>query len=159
MPIIIFCAQSILLFPKDRGRNMTWYIKVDLENYKLHQPVQYGLLKELHSVPVRLWFKTCLIMITDTVTELFYTLHTQERSTRSDSLHTFEQAVTAVLQQTVDVQRDEELGSQWISIQVRCQCKRNLQHWDQQEAAGGRFSVPPLNLMDSIRSVLNVTSH
>lgn len=79
------------------------------------ESVEYGFLKELHPVPVRLGFET------------------------------FKQVVAAVLQQTVDVQRDEELGSQWISVQVRSQCERNLQHGNQQEAAGRRFPVPPLN--------------
>lgn len=79
------------------------------------ESVEYSFLKELHPVPVRLWFKT------------------------------FKKVVAAVLQQTVDVQRDEELGSQWISIQVRGQRKRNLQHRDQQEAAGCCLPVPPLN--------------
>lgn len=64
---------------------------------------------------------------------------------------TFEQVVAAILQQAVDVQRDEELGSQRISVQVRRLRERDLQHGDQQEAAGGRFPVPPLDLMDRSR--------
>ena len=88
----------------------------------------------------------CLNIQTEVVTELHIT-HT--RAVSEKSFHTFKQVITAVLQQTVDVHRDEELGSQWISVQVRRQCERNLQHGNQQEAAGRRFPVPPLNLTDN----------
>lgn len=73
---------------------------------------------------------------------------THEHSAQSDGVCTFKQVVVAVLQQTVDVQRDEKLGSEGVSVQVGRQCKRHLQNRDQQEAAGGCFSVPSLNLAE-----------
>lgn len=60
---------------------------------------------------------------------------------------TFKQVVAAVLQQTVDVERDEELSPERVTVQVRGESEGNLQHRDQQEAAGGRLPVPALDLM------------
>lgn len=64
---------------------------------------------------------------------------------------TFKKVVTAILQQAVDVQRNEELRSQRVSVQAGRQSERNFQHRDQQETTGRRFPVPALDLMDSDR--------
>lgn len=47
----------------------------------------------------------------------------------------------------MDVERDEELGSERVSVQVGGESKRDLQDRDQQEAAGGGLPVPTLDLM------------
>lgn len=62
---------------------------------------------------------------------------------------TVKQVLTALLQQAADVERDEELGSKWISIQVTGQRKGTLQNRDQQKATGGGFSMPTLDLVES----------
>lgn len=61
---------------------------------------------------------------------------------------TFKQVIAAVLQQAVDVQRDEELGPQGVSVQIRRQGEGDLQNRNQQEAAGGGFPVPALDLRE-----------
>ncbi|KAF3858840.1 hypothetical protein F7725_012041 [Dissostichus mawsoni] len=81
----------------------------------------------------------------DAVTELLNASHTHEHTLVS---LTFEQVVVGVLQQTVDVQRDEELGPQRVPVQVGGQSEGDLQHGDQQEAAGRRLPVPALNLTE-----------
>ena len=81
----------------------------------------------------------------DVVTELLNASHTHEHTLVS---LTFEQVVVGVLQQTVDVQRDEELGPQRVPVQVGGQSEGDLQHGDQQEAAGRRLPVPALNLTE-----------
>lgn len=61
-------------------------------------------------------------------------------------LLTLEQVIAGILEQTVDVEGDEELRSQRVSVQVGCQGEGNLQHGHQQEAAGRRLPVPALHL-------------
>lgn len=64
---------------------------------------------------------------------------------------TIEQVLAALLEQAAEVERDEELGPQGITIQVTGQSKRTLQNWDQQEATGGSFSMPTLDLKESTK--------
>lgn len=49
----------------------------------------------------------------------------------------------------MDVERDEELSSEWVTVQVGGESEGNLQNWDQQEAAGGRLPVPALDLSNN----------
>lgn len=62
---------------------------------------------------------------------------------------TIKQVLAAVLEQTADVERDEELGSKRIAIQVTGQRKGTLQNRDQQKATGGGFPMPTLDLVES----------
>lgn len=64
---------------------------------------------------------------------------------------TFKKVVAAILQQAVDVQRDEELRPQRVSVQAGRQSEGDFQHRDQQETTGRRLPVPALDLMDSDR--------
>lgn len=43
---------------------------------------------------------------------------------------TIEQVLAALLEQAAEVERDEELGSQGVAVQVTGQCKRTLQNRD-----------------------------
>lgn len=90
----------------------------------------------------------------ETDVEFHNTADSDEHSAQSDGFCTFKQVIVAVFQQTVNVQRDEELGSQGVSIQVRRQSEGHLQHRNQQEATGGCFPVPTLNLADNNKLAL-----
>lgn len=81
---------------------------------------------------------------------------TLEDDSPSDS--TFKQVVTAILQHTLDVEGYEELGSQRVSVQMRGQSERKLQHWNQQKATRGCFPVPPLDLTE-IRLITVIEDH
>lgn len=70
---------------------------------------------------------------------------------------TIKQVLAAFLEQTADVERDEELGSKRIAIQVTGQRKGTLQNRDQQEATGGGFSMPTLDLVESTETVSSPT--
>lgn len=65
---------------------------------------------------------------------------------------TIKQVFTAFLEQTADVERDEELGSKRVAIQVTGQRKGTLQNRDQQKATGGGFSMPTLDLVESTKT-------
>lgn len=54
-----------------------------------------------------------------------------EDDSASERKPTFEQVVAAILQHTLDVEGYEELGSQRVSVQMRGQSERKLQHWNQ----------------------------
>lgn len=62
---------------------------------------------------------------------------------------TVKQVLTALLEQTADVERDEELGPEWVAIQITGQCKGTLQHRHQQKATGGGLAVPTLDLAEN----------
>lgn len=53
--------------------------------------------------------------------------------------------LTALLQQAAHVEGDEELGSEWVPVEVTGQGKGAFQHWDEQEPTGGGLPVPALN--------------
>lgn len=71
------------------------------------------------------------------------------RKGKGVSTLTVKQVLAAFLEQAADVERDEQLGSKGVAVQVTGQCKRTLQNWDQEEAAGGGLPMPALDLVGS----------
>lgn len=127
----------IQLFPVD------WTYKCAKDSTKQHQPVKYGLLEELHPVPVCLGFK---VLKKKKDSRLISSPSWVRHGQSTFNSFTFEEIVAVILQKALDVQRDEVLGSEGVSIQGGGQCKRKFQRRDQEKATGRCFSVPALNL-------------
>lgn len=120
--------------------------------YFVSLPVKNSLLEELHPVPICLWFEPWAREVWKVFTPCFYgKLHIQ---LQEDSfwisvevcVFTLKQVVVGVFEEALDVEGDEELSTQWISVQIRGQSERHLQHRYQQETAGRCLPVPALHL-------------
>lgn len=78
--------------------------------------------------------------------------HSWRRDPQRGVSLTVKQVLAAFLEQTADVEWDEELRSKRVTIQVTGQRKGTLQNRDQQKATGGGFSMPTLDLEESTKT-------